>query len=526
MQTIPRNAARKSETNPPPRGIRISDALLLAVAVAFEPLRIMASNRLAIVHPERIIVLVGLCWLIAVAVATGLVRGGVRQTTATFATFVAGVMLMTGGGIPTHLGRPLGWVVLVGLVAATTVLMARIESHRGLRTIFIAIAVFLASGPLIAVFEAVGQGGGDISVQGATASVTLEEKPDVFLVVLDGYAGRQTLESDFEVQTPGIVSALENIGFEVPVSAWSSYPTTISSVPSLLNMSYPLQAGDGPSPAAESRLSEVVGGSNSLTTILRAHGYETHMVESGWSGSSCGPEVDRCVSSPLLDELMFAALERSVAGPWILQNLGYSFTVGSQNTMEWLLAHGPALSANDTPEFVFAHVMAPHAPFLLDEECDVSFSDDRSGVAFVRPGDDPDARRRAYLEQARCLDRFMIELGSVLDPEDILVMAGDHGTDRRNQLNRDPSTWETADIIERYNIFLAVRGPEGCSVGDPVILPNVFRRLLGCVATDEVSDVEPRMFTYAPFGAGGHPSAVHEMAQADVESLMHLPSHH
>jgi hypothetical protein len=502
------------------RRLRTIDIALLGAAAAFVPLGVMATNPFDIGHPERLLSMIGLLWAISIAVVILLVRGGVRSGTAVSSVFLAMVLLMSGGPLVNRLGEEVGWAALMGLLGAAVFLISRMESHSPLNVVLVALAAFLISGPSIALVQAIADRGNDTVVERNSQAVGLSNRPDIFLVVLDGYAGTRTLAEDLGVPQQDVVGALDDLGFEVPVSAWSAYPSTRSSVPSLLDMSYPLESGSVLSAMTERRLSDMLGGSNAISSLLKDEGYELVMIESGWSGSRCGREIDKCVASPFLDEAMFAALERTVAGPTILRRLGYAFTVGAQQTMGWLRDHGPSLSRDDEPTFVFGHIMAPHPPFFLDGTCRTTYDPNRSGVQFARPFDDVEMRRVAYLEQTRCLNDFMIDLGAAIDPSDIVIFVGDHGTDQRNQMARDPASWSYEDVAERLNVFFAVRAGPGCSVGDTIMLPNILRRVLSCISIDRVEDVEPRMFKYAQNWEGVSNSEVLEVDGSDVSALV------
>ena len=514
------SATETKTKDPVSSGVGWSDVVMLGVAAAFSPLEIMADNVLFAAHQERVLALIALVWAVATLVVVLLVRRGVRPTTAVFSTFLVTSIIMRGGGLFRVFGQPTGWFGIVALLGVTIALIARNDRHRLVRGVFLALSVFLASGPLIALIEDVRGIGENIAIESGSPSLALTRRPDIFLIVLDGYVGLQTLDRDFGLRQFPILDALEGRGYEVPESAWSSYPSTRSSVPSLLDMSYPLQPGEGVTPATDLHLSKVHGGSNSLTAILEVGGYETVMIESGWSGSFCGPRIDRCVPAPVLDELMFSVASQTIAGRSVLETYGYSFTVGSQRTMSWLMEEGPRLSTDEVPTFVFAHLMAPHPPFFLDRDCRTAYSERRSGVFFSRASDDVDERRAAYLEQASCVNDFMIELSDQLDDDALVIFVADHGSDRRNQLVREPSSWTVADLIERYNVFLAVRDASGCSVGSPVIIPNIFRRLLSCMSDQTLPDLEPRMMKYAAISFDGEASPIVEVERDDVLALL------
>jgi hypothetical protein len=88
-------------------------------------------------------------------------------------------------------------------------------------------------------------------------------------------------------------------------------------------------------------------------------------------------------------------------------------------------------------------------------------------------------------------------------------------------MTRHPSTWGPEDVAERFNVFLAVRAGPGCRVDSPVILPNVFRRILSCLSDGEpIRDLEPRMLMYAAGRFNGEPSPVLEVERQDVLDLI------
>jgi hypothetical protein len=217
---------------------------------------------------------------------------------------------------------------------------------------------------------------------------------------------------------------------------------------------------------------------------------------------------------------MFFVLARTVLSPTLLESAGYAFTVGSQHTMNWLLENGARLSTDDRPNFVFAHVMAPHPPFFLDPSCETSYSRDRSGVLFSRRADDVETRRQAYLEQTMCLNDFMVALSDRLDPSAVVVFVADHGTDQRNQLARDPASWSHEDLIERFNIFLAVRAEPDCSIGDQVVSPNILRRMLSCMSEETLEDREPRVYKHGWITGVGKPSPIIEVDRDVVLTLV------
>ncbi len=420
---------------------RVSRSALLFAAAISLPLQLAASNVVGVPHPERLLLLgVGL-WLCGELLMYVLTRLRVSSRGAIAVSFFA-VVGISRGGLVIGVFPLLGWVVLAAGVFALARLVSRIPSDPGVTAILVATTVFLLTPTLEGVYRTPRNWGENNVVASHIEPVgTPTERPDIILIVLDGYAGRVSMEDDFGIKNPVWVAELNQRGFDVPSSAWSAYPSTPASISSLLDMSHPLEPGPGLTLATTKDLYDIIGGDNELARTLSSWGYHTTMVESGWSGSACGPLVDVCVPSALLDEATFFALEQSVFADLILEKFGFAFTAGAQRSIQWLLGSAPELASNQRPDFVFAHIMAPHAPFFLDERCDVRYEPGASGVEFLRAGVNDQVREALYLEQAACLDRFMFDIADTVPTNAVLVFIADHGTDSRRQLIRQPTDW-------------------------------------------------------------------------------------
>jgi hypothetical protein len=321
----------------------------------------------------------------------------------------------------------------------------------------------------------------------------LVRQPDVFLVVLDGYPGQLALGREFAVSSESLIEQLTSRGFRMPNASWAAYSMTHASVPSLLDMSYPVDDGTVLTLEDETQLYRMIGGDNQLVRTLRAHGYRFTMIEAGWGGSRCGPEVDSCIPGPFIDDSVEAILDASLLKPVVDQLIGNYLTHGARHTMSWLVQNGRGIAENGQPDLVFAHVLAPHPPALLDASCDLQYRSELDSKTFVA-NVDRRQQRDAFLEQLGCVNRFMLDFVASIPEDDVIVFASDHGTDSRLQLLRDPAVWSYEDLLERLNVFVAWRLPSGCSDTDPLVVPNVMRVVLSCMGKQPLPHLEPRMF--------------------------------
>ena len=468
----------------------------------------MARNYWQLVHPERIVVLSLVVTFAAVVVAYLLTRAGVRRSTAVFTVFIATIMFMRGGQLLWQFDGVFGWLVVLSPVILAAILAARLGDHPAIRVAAVGLAVALASGPPISLYVSLQEAGPDRVLDPPTVEVRLVEKPNVFFVVLDGYPGLQALEQDFGLTKIELMAELHQRGFQVPTSVWSPYWSTELAVPSMLQMDYPVE--EGPRNTTTRRgLHQVIAGDNHLMRILRDNGYRTVMVEAGWTGSSCGSAFDTCVSSPWLDDLVFAVLWEGLVARSLVASRGHAYTVSTQATMDWLRTNAADLTDDETPTFVFAHLIAPHPPLFLDSSCETIVTDERIG-GFSRQDVDRATREGFFFDQMECVDGFMNDLADRVDPSDVLIFVADHGTEHRQLVNTPGETWNHDGIIERMNVFAAVRARSDCELGDSLVTPNLIRRVLSCYSTSTLEDLPNRIFLPGMF----------ELAPEEVEELL------
>lgn len=489
-------------------GPRLTDYLVLGVAAGHWPLGVMAGNHWQVVHPERIIALVLVVGLLAGLVALFLTRVGVRRLTATFVVFLATIMFMRGGQILRDFEDPLAWLIVGSPVLLAAVVSTRFGDHLAIRVTLVALTVTLASGPLISLYLSLQEPGLSQVLNSQVGDVELVKRPNVFLVVFDGYPGLQALEREFGQTKEELISELRERGFQVPESAWTSYWSTELALPSILQMAYPVEEGSLNSMTRQ-HLHQIIGGDSQLVEILESNGYETVMVESGWTGSSCGEAFDRCVVSPWLDDQLFYILWEGVTGESVLASNGHAYTKSTQATMSWLRTLVVDTYDTVVPTFVFAHLIAPHGPFYLSNSCQTVVSGERFGDRFYVAGVDRATRERFFFDHMQCVDGFMKELADSVKPGDVVILLADHGTGRReSQLDGGVQDW--AAVIERMNVFVAVRMDADCELGDSLVTPNLIRRVLSCYATNPVEELPSRIFL----------PGMRELASDDVERLV------
>jgi hypothetical protein len=218
-------------------------------------------------------------------------------------------------------------------------------------------------------------------------------------------------------------------------------------------------------------------------------GYHTTMIESGWHLSRCGPAVDTCIESSLLDEMGSALVSASILPQVIEVDRHVSSVVGTKRTFGMLDDLSTAYGQNGRPDLVIAHSLAPHPPMLLDAECESQGpSPTRSSLLLAFEGWDAALiaeRAQTFRDQVTCIDSLVRSFVQSLPAETGVVVVGDHGSEIRGQVSVPPLGWNEAMLRERLQTLAAVRFP-GCEPSVRATI-EVVPELLSCLGL-EVED--------------------------------------
>lgn len=333
----------------------------------------------------------------------------------------------------------------------------------------------------------------DVSV-GADASTQ-----SFYLIVLDGYPGSFSELPELTSVVEGFMEELTDRGFHRTSNARANYNATFASISSALSLEHDLSLSQGGIVDALDR----IRGNNRLVRDAQRAGYRYVHVESGWSGSTCGRSVDLCYEGLLIDETVEVLSDLSVLGAFWKQSASVE---GALNALDNLSAH---IAEDDGGDFVFAHVLLPHPPIQLQNDCartykpelDVGFLNSprttQSELLLIKAG---------FLQQVQCVNKLILGLMDHLPRDWPVVITSDHGTDFRGQLLKTPNQWDEEDIEERFSNFNVTRLPERCLVGQPRDLVNVMRSAASCVLGVELRPITPR-YQIVPYNGFLQPGA-------------------
>ena len=305
-----------------------------------------------------------------------------------------------------------------------------------------------------------------------------ETLPTIVHLVLDGYARDDILATRFGTGRAPLTGSLKALGFHVVPRARSNYIQTALSLASTLNLNYLRVLPELRRHYDRTPLLRQIQSSRAVDR-LRAAGYEIVNFPSGYDFTDeIGADVR--LAPRVFNELSANQWERSWIGT--LAGGGRGEAANHVRRIETVFRELPGLYARSArPRYIFAHVVAPHPPFLFDEQGPL-----RKPVAFnlmdgshcVGPGGTAQAAyRAAYLAQLRYIasatETVMHRLLATASRPLVILLHADHGPGAGLRWE----SREASDVAERLGILCALRFPDGdyADIPDDLSPVNLFR---------------------------------------------------
>jgi len=355
-----------------------------------------------------------------------------------------------------------------------------------------------------------------------------EPRPDIYYIILDAYGRKDVLQIIYDLDNSNFVNALKAKGFYVADEATSNYIQTMLSLSSSLNLDY-IQSLKTSGVKIESRKDLISILENSRARdVLAQNGYQTVSFRNDYkatvpnadlyyddTGSGLAPVT--AFESILIDHTMVRVLTIIPAFHKVLIEMPYDthrhFILSTFERLKQI----PSL---DGDYFVYAHIIAPHPPFVFDE----------NGVAL--PHNEPfkladanhfikDHSRKSYIvgyrQQMQYINTVVLETVDTILAKSktppIIIIQGDHG----------PGTylhWGSLEKTlpgERFSILNAYYFPDqDYSRLYPSISPvNSFRVLFNQIFNGDYALVPDRHY-YSPWG---YPFDFTEVTDVSLQTL-------
>jgi len=342
------------------------------------------------------------------------------------------------------------WAILFG--AGLWWVLSRRGNLVNLTTAMNTIAIVLLVFPLVQITSAEiraqsawSQARSVSAANGALQLASGQTPPDIYYIILDAYARDDVLQETFTYDNSPFLEQLEALGFYVAHCTMSNYAQTELSLASSLNFDY-LQAlieDFSPSSTDRSPLWPLIKKS-ATRQMLEEIGYQTVAFETGynwikWEDADVYLVPDSKVGGLSAFEVIVVESSAgliltdaaSVLPKFLVPDISYPKQKQRERILSTLdnLAHLP--NSVDSPKFVYAHIIAPHDPFVFDQQGEwVNFSGPMDDATF----------QAGYRDELIYLNQRVIEVmekiirNSATPP--VIIIQGDHGHGRSSSEDR------------------------------------------------------------------------------------------
>ena len=333
-------------------------------------------------------------------------------------------------------------------------------------------------------------------------------KRTVVVLVLDGYGRADVLASLYGFDNSVFLDALTERGFRIRDDALTNYSVTHASLPSMIDLGYPFEAGV-PLDAQLDPMRRLLAGDGTIIHQFAGAGYETVVFENAWAGSLCGQTPSRCHRAGLVGRSVWALGQMSPLAAVQSATVPNPFTAVSLRHIREL---GDAIEEDaSAPRFVLAHALIPHPPTQLSPTCDPVVASDRTAYLLSAEGSSEEDRAKArsrYVDQMQCVNSEVIASVDrlIAADEDVeIVIISDHGPDSQGQYVED-ADWTDAALLERMAVLSAVRMPDQCDEPEPALTTvNTLRRAVACALGTDLVELPDRSFVAPAVGDIGDP---------------------
>jgi hypothetical protein len=298
-----------------------------------------------------------------------------------------------------------------------------------------------------------------------------EQLPDIYVLLLDGYARDDVLQQEFGYDNRPFLERLVDLGFAVDTTSNSNYTYSALTFTSFLEVGYVRDASVGSVHDSElrDRIHAALRNGRAASALHRA-GYEIVGTAGGWEHDSFRGRVDRFLDRPELTDIERQTLQRT----WLLDLPGMPsnlFFRELHKRVEGVLEDAVALAAErgrTHPVFGFIHVPAPHLPMAFAADggpspyssrlygagraIEFRLSDDEYAEVY---GGSIEQLNRRVLEAIRAIQEGAETRGR---PQPAIVVLSDHGYIGDNPV-RGPDelanlfAWSLPDSLRHVRAF-------------------------------------------------------------------------
>lgn len=348
---------------------------------------------------------------------------------------------------------------------------------------------------------------GDSPSESQTNVTAPENAPDIIHIVADMYGRQDMLEKYFGLDNTPFINALRERGFYVADESFANYNFTDSSVASVLN--YQFLDGLSPDHGGDIPYATLIS-ENRIAANLRARGYEFISYASGMGFSEIRAADQYRAPPSAISEFGNLLITRTPARFVINRLRALGKDSAKQGDLQYDQHRDRILFAfeglrtfekKDRPQFLFAHILLPHDPFVLDADLNPLIPETRYYMAAYPHWAYPDIEEymNGFRNHVHAFNKLMLEAIDAIQsrhPDTVILLHGDHGPHSNMAVEYNGNGWEPY-IDEEMAMLnaLYLPGVDTESVLYPSISPvNQYRVVLNEYFDEDLPLLEDRSY--------------------------------
>jgi hypothetical protein len=202
-----------------------------------------------------------------------------------------------------------------------------------------------------------------------TGTIAMDTLPNIYYIILDAYGRADILQEVYDYDNSEFLDYLSQMGFFVASKSQANYAQRDLSLASSLNLMYldDVAAAVGAKSSDRLPLAYMIQ-NNAVAQFLKQRGYTIVALASGYSATDLRSSDIHVGSGRTWNELE-ARLLCSTPIPWLaIRGSVFDPYAMHREKVLYTLNHIAGAAELPSPHFVFAHVLAPHGPFVFDEQ--------------------------------------------------------------------------------------------------------------------------------------------------------------
>lgn len=333
--------------------------------------------------------------------------------------------------------------------------------------------------------------------------------PNVYFFMLDAYSRSDEL-AKLDINNDYFIEQLIDNDFYVAKQSTSNFMSTPYSLQALYSMEYPdLFIND------VNLRNEIILGNNSVVNNFKLLGYQhIRMGPNQATITDCSGKEDHCLfrlneldgnaagAGSIYTEILKMSPLYSIPTR-LFPELFYRNVYNKSTIGDAQLAWKKIQREIAAPFFLEMNVWQPHAPYLLNKECDPIINILEYNVENLKKENaNFGTAIRHYEGEIHCVNKQIISFINFInesDPDAIVIILSDHGHQFSTDLSLNAESWSDESAKARSSNLWAAKLPEYCRnlMYSDISPVNTFRIVFSCIYNQKIGLLPDKVFIHS-----------------------------